>query len=59
MNILREIWGTILLFLASNMAVGLMFDMSDIAKTGNLVGDLVLKMYFAPAILVNNLWRDR
>jgi len=56
MNI-SEIWWTVALFIISNLAVGFMFDMSDIVETGNLVGDIVLKMYFAPAILVNKIER--
>lgn len=54
MNI-SEIWWTVALFIISNLAVGFMFDMSDIVETGNLVGDIVLKTYFAPAILVNKM----
>lgn len=57
MNILSEIWWTVALFIISNLAVGFMFDMSDIVETGNLVGDIVLKTYFAPAILVNKIER--
>lgn len=55
MNILSEIWWTVVLFIISNLAVGFMFDMSDIVATGNIVGDIVLKMYFAPAIFINKI----
>ena len=58
MNILTEIWWTVALFITSNMAIGFMFDVSDIVETGNLVGDIVLKMYFAPAIFINRMWGE-
>lgn len=57
MNIL-EIWWTVALFIVSNLAVGFMFDMSDIVETGNLVGNIVLKTYFAPAIFINKMWGE-
>ena len=56
MNILTEIWWTVALFIISNLTVGFMFDMSEIIETGNIVGDIVLKMYFAPAIFINRMW---
>lgn len=56
MNILTEVWWTVALFIISNLTVGFMFDMSDIVETGNIVGDIVLKMYFAPAIFINKIW---
>lgn len=56
MNILTEIWWTVALFIISNLAVGFMFDMSEIVETGNIVCDIVLKMYFAPAIFINRMW---
>ena len=57
MNILH-VWWTILLFIISNVSVGFLFDISDILETGNIVGDIVLKVYFAPAIFINRMWGE-
>lgn len=58
MNILCEVWWTVMLFTLSNFFIGFLFDMSNIVETGNIVGNIVLKTYFAPAIFINRMWGE-